>query len=139
MPTPGNSAPTPSNQMNLGAANLDVLPIIEEVVSATKNVVRGSPLSLYAQGTGAVEFSGNDKDNLERALASIGRELRSQYLVTYRPNNLDKPMFHSIQAVVTRSGLKVRTRPGYMYGGKTAMSATSAASSGDDASPSPAK
>ena len=126
-PTPGNTPPTPSNQSNLGAANLDVLPIIAEMVSNVKNVLRGSPLSLYAQGTGAVEFSGNDKENLEKALERIGREVRSQYLVTYRPNNLDKPIFHSIQAVVTRSGLRVRTSPGYMYPGKGAKSPSSPA------------
>ena len=77
----------------------------------------GNPLALYAQGTGAREFSGSDKEGLEAALGRIGREVRNQYMLSYRPNNLDKPAFHAIQVLVKRSGLRVRTRPGYMYGG----------------------
>jgi VWFA-related protein len=119
-PTPGNVPPTPSTQANVGAANMDLLPIIAEVVSYTKNLFTGNPIALYAQGTGAQEFSGNDKEALEKALARIGQEVRNQYLLTYRPNNLDKPEFHGIQVTVTRPGVRVRTRPGYMYGGRAA-------------------
>jgi VWFA-related protein len=135
MPTPGNTPPTPSNQTNLGAANVDMLPIIAELVSYAKNIIIGNPLALYAQGTGAEEFSGSDKDSLEHALGRIGRELHSQYLITYRPNNLDKPMYHSIQATVTRPGLHVRTRPGYMYGGKVEKSGAPAPPSASESSP----
>jgi VWFA-related protein len=115
-PGPSNAPPTPSTQANLGAANLDMLPIIEEAVSYTKNLILGNPLGFYAQGTGARDFSGSG-DDAEKALSSIGRELRSQYLLTYRPNNLDQPSYHTIAVAVSRSGVKVRTRPGYMYGG----------------------
>jgi VWFA-related protein len=118
-PTPGNTPPTPSNQTNLGAANVDLLPIIAEVVADVKNIIVGNPMALYAQGTGAQEFSGNDKENLEQALGRIGREVRNQYMLSYRPNNLDKPSFHGIQVTVNHPGLRVRTRPGYMYGGNT--------------------
>ncbi|MBI3934182.1 MAG: VWA domain-containing protein [Acidobacteria bacterium] len=117
-PTPSNTPPIPSTQTNIGAANLDMLPIIEELVSYTKGWLGGNPLSLYAQGTGAQEFSGGG-DDVEQALGRIGRELRNQYLLTYRPNNLDKPAFHGIQVTVSPPGLRVRTRPGYMYGGSS--------------------
>ena len=115
-PTPSNTPPIPSTQTNIGAANLDMLPIIEELVSYTKGVLGGNPLTFFAQGTGAVEFSGGG-DDVEQALGRIGRELRNQYLLTYRPNNLDKPEFHGIQVILSRPGLRVRTRPGYMYAG----------------------
>jgi len=114
-PTPANAPPLPSTQTNVGAANLDMLPIIAELVEYSKNWLGGNPLALYAQGTGAQEFSGTGSESLEQALGRIGRELRSQYLLTYRPNNLDKTAFHSVQAMVTRPGLRVRTRPGYMF------------------------
>ena len=122
-PTPSNTVPIPSTQANVGAANLDMLPIIEELVSYTKGLLGGNPLSFYAQGTGAVEFSGGG-DDVEQALARIGRELRNQYLLTYRPNNLDKPGFHHITVTVSRPKLRVRTRPGYMYSGPTSRSTT---------------
>jgi VWFA-related protein len=114
-PIPSNSPPLPSTQSNVGAANVDMLPIIEEVVSYAKNVIVGNPLALYSQGTGAAGFSGGNKENLQQALEHIGRELHNQYLLTYRPNNLDRNGFHGIQAVVMRPGLRVRTRPGYMF------------------------
>jgi VWFA-related protein len=114
-PTPSNTAPIPSTQTNVGAANLDMLPIIEELVSYTKGLLGGNPLAFFAQGTGAVEFSSGD--DVEQALARIGRELRNQYLLTYTPNNLEKPEFHHINVTVSYPNLRVRTRPGYMYGG----------------------
>ena len=123
-PTPSNTTPIPSTQTNVGAANLDMLPIIEELVSYTKGLLGGNPLSFYAQGTGAVEFSGGG-DDVEQALARIGRELRNQYLLTYRPNNLDKPGFHHITVTVSRPKLRVRTRPGYMYSGPSRASTPS--------------
>jgi VWFA-related protein len=118
-PTPSNTAPIPSTQTNVGAANLDMLPIIEELVSYTKELLGGNPLSFFSQGTGAVEFSGGG--DVEQALARIGRELRNQYLLTYSPNNLDEPSFHHINVTVSRPNLRVRTRPGYMYTGRSAQ------------------
>jgi hypothetical protein len=49
-------------------------------------------------------------------VGAIGEELRSQYLVTYRPNNLEKGGFHTIRVEVAMNGVKVRTRPGYWLG-----------------------
>ncbi|MBI4478513.1 MAG: VWA domain-containing protein [Acidobacteria bacterium] len=132
-PTPSNAPPIPSTQTNIGAANLDMLPIIEELVSYTKGVLGGNPLTFFAQGTGAVEFSGGG-DDVEQALGRIGRELRNQYLLTYRPNNLDAPAFHGIQVILSRPGLRVRTRPGYMYAGPHRAGG---ASSPSDAAPGP--
>lgn len=132
-PTPSNAAPIPSTQTNIGAANVDMLPIIEELVSYTKGLLGGNPLSFFAQGTGAVEFSGGGGE-VEQALARIGQELRSQYLLTYRPNNLDKPAFHHITVTVSRPRLRVRTRPGYMYGGPKGSPATASPSSPSDSS-----
>lgn len=116
-PTPSNAPPIPSTQTHIAAANLDMLPLIEELVSYTQGWLGGNPLALYAQGTGAVEYSGGS-DDVEQALGRIGRELRNQYMLTYRPNNLDKPGFHSIVPIVSRPGLRVRARPGYMYAGR---------------------
>ena len=113
-PTPANRPPTPDTQVNRNTVNVDLLPIIRELVSYGKNWLGSSPLTLLATGTGGVEFSGG-KDATEEALARIGRELRSQYLLTYRPNNLEKDEFHTIQVLVQGRRVDVRTRPGYLY------------------------
>jgi hypothetical protein len=112
---PANQPPTPDAQARLGSANVDLLPIIEELVSYTKNLLGGNPLTFFAQGTGAEEFASGGNEAMEQALSRIGRELRNQYLLTYRPNNLDKPGFHHIQVRVSPPNLQVRTRPGYMF------------------------
>lgn len=114
-PMPSNQPPTPDAVANVGAANVDLLPLIAELVSYTKTWLGGNPLALYATGTGAEDFSSGGKEELEQALGRIGRELRNQYLLTYRPNNLQDPGFHYIQALVARPSLQVRTRPGYMF------------------------
>jgi VWFA-related protein len=114
-PMPSNQPPTPDAQARLGAANVDLLPLIAELVSYTKSWLGGNPLDLYAAGTGADDFSGGKSAELEQALSTIGRELRSQYLLTYRPNNLGKAEFHAVRVAVPNPNLQVRTRPGYMF------------------------
>ena len=113
-PQPANHPPTPDAQTRPADANVSMLPIIEELVSFSKNVLGANPLSFFAQGTGAREFSAVG-DGMEQAISKIGRELRSQYLLAYRPNNLDEPGFHHIRVTVSQSNLRVRTLPGYMF------------------------
>ena len=113
LPGPSSYAPTPDTQTRFGAANANLLPLIEELVFSSKNLLTINPLLLFSQGTGAEEFStvGNA---IELALSQIGRELRSQYLITYHPNNSHDPGFHHIRVLVNGSDLRVRTLPGYM-------------------------
>ena len=65
----------------------------------------------------AVKMSINpfDENAVEEAVQKIGRELHSQYWVSYRPNNLKGEEFHSIEVKVSRPGVKVRARPGYLH------------------------
>jgi VWFA-related protein len=113
-PQPSNYPPTPDAQGRLGAANVSILPLIEEFVSSGKILLGSNPLSLFAQGTGAEQFiaSGNAMGS---ALSRIGRELRSQYLITYRPSNLGEPGYHQIRVSVAPAGLRARALPGYMF------------------------
>ena len=114
-PTPANQPPTPDAQTNWGAANMNVLALIAELVSTAQNLVAGNPLAVTATATGGQDFSSGGKGELEQALGRIGEELRNQYMLTYRPNNLDNPGFHSIRIAVSRPNVQVRTRPGYMF------------------------
>ena len=51
---------------------------------------------------------------LEDAIAKIGQEIHSQYLITYTPNNKEEGGWHDIRVTVSgRTDLKVRSRPGY--------------------------
>ena len=114
-PTPANQPPTPDAQTNWGAANVNVLALIAELVSTAQNLIAGNPLTVYAAATGGQDFSSAGKGELEKALGRIGEELRNQYMLTYRPNNLDNPGFHSIRVAVSRPNVQVRTRPGYLF------------------------
>ena len=114
-PLPANQPPTPDAQTNWGAANMNVLALITELVSGAKNLVAGNPLSVYAAATGGEDFPSGGKEEMENALGRIGQELRNQYILTYRPNNLDEPGFHEIGINVSRSSVDVRTRLGYVY------------------------
>ncbi|MBI4458564.1 MAG: VWA domain-containing protein [Acidobacteria bacterium] len=114
-PMPANQPPTPDAQSGAGAANVNLLEIVAELVRSTRSWIGVDPLSLYAAGTGGMHFSPKGAAELETALARIGRELHNQYLLTYRPNNLDGAGFHSIRVMVSRPSLQVRHRPGYMF------------------------
>lgn len=114
-PMPANQPPTPDAQTNWGAANMNVLALITELVSGAKNLVAGNPLAVYAAATGGEDFPSGGKEEMENALGRIGQELRNQYILTYRPNNLDEPGFHAIRIAVSRPSVDVRTRLGYVF------------------------
>jgi VWFA-related protein len=73
-------------------------------------------LVTLAEETGGVAFFTGDMLSLERSFTKISKELRSQYLVTYKPTN-DRydGSFRKIQVklVTDRGNLKVRTKHGY--------------------------
>jgi len=69
-----------------------------------------------AEETGGAAFFTGDMTTLERSFTKIERELRAQYLVTYRPtNDLYDGSYRRIDVKLgnTRSDLKVRTKRGY--------------------------
>ncbi len=113
-PTMGGSLPTPDAQMGVGAMNVNVLEIISDLVTYAKSVIIGNPLTVFAAGTGGADFSTDNREKIERALTRIGTELRNQYVLTYRPNDLDTFGFHTIQVSLGRRDLEARYRPGYV-------------------------
>ncbi|OFV93915.1 MAG: hypothetical protein A3F68_00305 [Acidobacteria bacterium RIFCSPLOWO2_12_FULL_54_10] len=114
-PMPSHQPPTPDAQTGWGAASVNVLDLMQELVSIAGSLFMGNPLDLYSVGTGGNSFSPDGAGKLEESIAQIGRELHNQYLLTYRPNNLGDPGFHTINVSVASSSLKVRHRPGYMF------------------------
>ena len=73
-------------------------------------------LSTLAEETGGIAFFTGDMLSLERSFNKISKELRAQYLVTYRPGN-DRydGSFRKIDVKLAegRKDLKVRTKHGY--------------------------
>jgi VWFA-related protein len=106
--------PTSQNQWT-GAQGFggDALPALIEFWRFGKGIFVRNPAELYTQSTSGREFTFITEKDLENALANIGAELRSQYLLSYTPNNKLEGGFHRIRVEVNRPDLRVRTRKGY--------------------------
>jgi VWFA-related protein len=111
------SAQTPTSQGQYGG-NIDLLGLSEWAVRNVKAVVKERPLELAATATGGTSQPAFRESKLDNAIDSIGGELNSQYVLSYRPTGADNPGYHQIKVLVDRPGLRVRTRPGYFLEGK---------------------
>ncbi|HYM11236.1 MAG TPA: VWA domain-containing protein [Bryobacterales bacterium] len=116
MPMPPGVVSTPNTQAQAHVEVVNTLPYIVEAVRGVKNLIFNDPMQLLTEGTGGKQIATFTESGLEDAITTIGEELRSQYLLSYRPNNLDTGGFHTIHVEVAVEGLKVRTRPGYWLG-----------------------
>jgi VWFA-related protein len=105
---------TTDSQTNTG----NWTPIFTEIFKAGKGVFVPSPLKVYTEYTGGREYSFLDQRGLDKAVAAIGGELHSQYMLLYRPNNEDDAGFHHIIVEVQKAGLNVRARDGYYQAGQ---------------------
>jgi Ca-activated chloride channel homolog len=73
-------------------------------------------LVTLAEETGGVAFFTGDMLTLERSFTKISKELRAQYLLTYKPlNDRYDGSFRKIEVRLAagRGGLKIRTKHGY--------------------------
>ncbi|MDX2154634.1 MAG: VWA domain-containing protein [Bryobacteraceae bacterium] len=93
------------------AANL--APLLKEIMLGVKAIFVDNPVEVFTKFTGGREYSFVKQNDLERAIADIGEELRAQYLLSYSPNNKMQGGYHEIRVEVNRPGLEIRTRPGY--------------------------
>jgi VWFA-related protein len=93
----------------------EFIPLFKEVLRDVHDIFVDNPVELMTQGTGGKEYSFMRQRRLEDAIVDIGRELHSQYMLTYMPNNRDEAGFHEITVTITGlpSGAHVRARPGY--------------------------
>jgi VWFA-related protein len=67
-----------------------------------------------AARTGGHYYAAKKKDNLEEIYGQIAEELRSQFLLTYTPDQVDKEgSFHKIVLKASKEDLTVVTREGY--------------------------
>jgi len=108
------NTPTTDSQMDMG----NWVPVIKEIYTAAKGVFIKNPLDVFTRYSGGRQYSFLTQRGLDQAVADIGRELHSQYLLTYRPNNRSEAGFHEIVVQIALPDVKVRTRNGYWYAGK---------------------
>lgn len=113
---PGGTVGTQTTdaQHNMG----DYSPIIKEIFTAVKAIFISNPQEVYTKYTGGREYSYMTQRGLQKAIADIGEEIHSQYLLTYLPNNSADAGYHEIEVRVLKPGLKVTTRPGYWSAAK---------------------
>jgi VWFA-related protein len=103
------STPTIDAQHQMGSW----VPALKELFDAAKGIFVDRPGEALVKYTGGREYSFVTQKALEQAVADLGEELQSQYLLSYRPNNTNEGGFHEIVVEVNRPGLIIRTRPGY--------------------------
>jgi VWFA-related protein len=116
LPTPGIASNDPTTTAQIygtqGQAG-DFAPLFEEVYRLGKGIFVKNPAEAYTKMTGGREYHFLTLGDLEKAIVAIGAEIRSQYLLSYSPNNKLEGGFHKIVVHVNRPNLRVRTRPGY--------------------------
>jgi VWFA-related protein len=121
-PLPSGVPATPNTVMQAtgsDGSSAQFVPLMVEIFKDVKGIFVDNPSEVFTQGTGGEQFGFMRQRGLEDAVLSVGAELHSQYLISYRPNNRTESGFHSIAVEVTgRKDLKIRTRPGYWLGAR---------------------
>lgn len=98
------------NLLNLGP------PVYRSVRDLFKKTPAES-FTVFTRGPKAKMYDFARLNGLEAALTDIGKDINSQYLLTYTPNDANEPGFHTIRVEVNRPRVNITTRPGYWAGG----------------------
>jgi len=105
---------TSAIQQNAYSNGFNVVP---PILRSIHDLFKRSPAEAFTYFTGGQVYNFASERAMEDAITDIGKDLNSQYLLSYAPNNTNEPGFHNIRVSVDRPGLKIRTRPGYWWGG----------------------
>ena len=102
-PMPMGEVQTPTTDARIGAVSNDVF----------RGLMADNELSAYAQFTGARAQNFSNQRTLEQAMEIIGKEIHSQYLLSFAPQGRE-PGYHPIIVRISATpGLEVRARRGY--------------------------
>ncbi len=130
-PRPADGAIPPSAQATIaggqGPRNLtsevqqndytNALNGVPPILRSIHDLFKKTPAEAFTYFTGGRVYNFASERAMEQAITDIGLDLNSQYLLSYSPNDKNEAGFHTIRVVVDRPGLKIRTRPGYWWGG----------------------
>jgi VWFA-related protein len=111
----GNGAASATT--NIQQADGNVFSAVPPLLRSIHDLFKKTPAEAFTYFTGGRMYSFARQRGLEEAITDIGKDLNSQYVLSYSPNNKDEPGFHNIKVSVDRPGLQIRTRPGYWWGG----------------------
>jgi VWFA-related protein len=109
-PAPG-TAQTPNSEATR-SGDMNLLAVAEWIVQHSKDEVKERPLEVATTATGGMYQSTLKDRTIEKAVDAIGGELNAQYTLSYRPTGQDVG-YHTIKITVDKSGMMVRSRPGY--------------------------
>lgn len=113
----GNGARTETNVIQQQDGNW--LNAVPPIYHGMRDLFKKTPAEAFSYFTGGQLYSFATDKTLENAISDIGKDLNSQYLLSYSPaaETAREPGFHNIRVAVDRPGLRIRTRPGYWWGG----------------------
>ncbi len=97
--------------------NGNVLDVAPSVYRGIRDVFKKTPAEALTTFTGGKIYSFASNKALEQAISDIGRELQSQYVLSYSPTNKTEAGFHNIRVDINAPHLDIRNRPGYWWGG----------------------
>lgn len=112
VPTPPGVPQTPQTEAQT-QGNIDMLALAIWVMKHAANAVKNHALEVATEATGGVHYATMKDRSIEKAMDEIGAELHAQYTLGYKPPGDEPSGFHEIRVTVSRSGVRVRTRPGY--------------------------
>jgi VWFA-related protein len=96
-----------------GDGGFDILALFTEIAQASKQNV-GKTLAAY---TGGRQLGFESLHHLEDDLTEIGKEVHSQYQLSFVPLPEQTPVYHQLKVIVRHhADLVVRARPGYWNG-----------------------
>jgi VWFA-related protein len=110
---------TQSQTTAIQQADGNWLNTIPPLLRGVHDLFKKSPAEAFTYFTGGNVYGFSNLRGLETAITDVGKDLNSQYLLSYALSSdvKSEPGFHTIRVVVNRPGLQVRTRPGYWWGG----------------------
>lgn len=111
-PVPGEQPDTPDAEA-AAQGNMDLGALLIWLVKTGKNAVGTNSLEAASRATGGLHMNTLHDKSIQKALDAIGGELHTQYTLSYRPPGDEPSGYHEIKVTVDRSGVQVRTRPGY--------------------------
>ncbi|MFL6353637.1 MAG: VWA domain-containing protein [Bryobacteraceae bacterium] len=111
----GNGAYSETNVVQQQNGNF--LNAIPPTYRSIRDLFKKTPAEAFTYFTGGKVYGFTGEKGLEAAITDIGKELNSQYLLSYNPNNKSEPGFHTIKVEINKPRLDIRTRKGYWWGG----------------------
>jgi VWFA-related protein len=86
-----------------------LVPVLNRTVGAANNA---DPFSVLTAATGGTQLHFRKQRQLEDAIADIGIQMRTSYLLSYYPDSTEFG-YHTVKVEVDIPGAKVYSRPGY--------------------------